>query len=176
VVGLRSCIILKCIELCPVFFNDRVIKYIVVNIDKNSFQQNATILSITFTVRPVSLYNRDNYGENDIRYDHYYRRRILNDLIPHQAFTPTHDTDYYQDLKRHTRAAMMISLSQMKIQKQQSRSMDIRMIIDSNRNASWKLIHDQHQQQIVMILQQRLELLRIIIKASRLLWNRLLII
>jgi hypothetical protein len=120
----RVIILSKCIELYPEALNKRAINSIMFNINGNNFDVFASVLSMIFIARPTSLYwydkeddvdEDDTVIEYDIRDDPYYRRRILDNLLPHHVFTPTHESDY-RDLNWQPRAAMIMLLSQMKIQ------------------------------------------------------------
>jgi ankyrin repeat protein len=114
----RESIISKCIELYPETFDNDVMVAILEKINKHSFPRYASVLSIMFTARPMSLYNHQPYVRNDIRKVPGCRRTIL-ELLPRRVFTPTHDADY-RDLNWQPRAAILMLFSQMKI-KQQSR-------------------------------------------------------
>jgi hypothetical protein len=83
-------------------------------VNKGNFLTYAPALSVIFTARPMSLYDREASLKYDIRDDPHNRRRILN-LLPRHVFTPIYDTDY-RDLNWKLRAAMLMLLSQMKIQ------------------------------------------------------------
>jgi hypothetical protein len=110
----RSSIISKCIELYPETLDDQVIKIIIRKVSRANFNRYASVLSIIFTARPMSLYDHDAYVDNDIRDDPHYRRRILN-LLPIDVFTSSHDADY-RDLNWQPRTTMILLLSQIKIQ------------------------------------------------------------
>jgi hypothetical protein len=112
----RPPIITKCMELYPEALNDLTITCIVEKIHKNNFYRFSAVLSIVFTASPMSLYHHYRYISAKIDYVNYstYRRRILN-LLPRRVFTPTHDADY-RNLNWQPRAAMIMLLSQMKIQ------------------------------------------------------------
>jgi hypothetical protein len=111
----RLSIVSACVKLYPETFDNKVINITIGNIDKKYFQEYASLLSFIFTYRPMSLYQYDSLnGNNDIRSYPYYRRRILNDLLPHRVLTPKHDSDY-RELNWQPRAAMMMLLSQMKL-------------------------------------------------------------
>jgi hypothetical protein len=62
----------------------------------------------------MSFYGYYENLDDDFQEYPEYRRRILN-LLPHHVFTPAHKSDY-RDLNWQPRAAMMMLLSQMKIQ------------------------------------------------------------
>jgi ankyrin repeat protein len=111
----RPSIISKCIDLYPESIDENTISNLIITKGiKHDFRRYAPVLSLIFTARPMSVYDREIYCNDDIRDDPYYRRRILN-LLPHHVFTPTHETDY-RDLNWQPRAVMMILLSQIKIQ------------------------------------------------------------
>jgi hypothetical protein len=110
----RSAIISKCIGLHPEAFDDRAIANVIRKLDKRNFHQYSSVLSIIFTAYPMGLYDYPIYIRDDIRNDAYTRRRILN-LLPRHVFTPTHDADY-RHLNWQPRAAMILLLSQIKIQ------------------------------------------------------------
>jgi hypothetical protein len=110
----RLPILSKCIELYPESFDDGAVSLIIEKVKTGEFYSYTSVLHMTFTVRPMSLYDRSIYAPDDIRDDPGHRRRILN-LIPHHVFTPTHESDY-RDLNWQPRVAMMMLLSQIKIQ------------------------------------------------------------
>jgi ankyrin repeat protein len=110
----RSSILSKCIEIYPDAVDVRAIFLTIENITKCSFALKATVLSIIFSARPLSLYDRSSYIIDDIRADPFYRRGILN-LLPRHVFTSTHESDY-RDLNWQSRAAIMMLFSQIKIQ------------------------------------------------------------
>jgi hypothetical protein len=114
----RSAIISKCIELYPESLADRVINLITNKVNQSDFHLFSSILSIIFTFRPLLLYNFliDLHRNSDIRLNSTNRCRILN-LLPRHVFTQTHDADH-RDLNWQSRVAMMMLLSQMKIQQQ----------------------------------------------------------
>jgi hypothetical protein len=117
----RPTIIQKFIELDPEsLYYDEVISTIMERVNRSNFPEYVSHLSIIFTARPLSLYNRDTYTDEDIRADPTCRRRILH-LLPQHVFDPTHEADY-RDLNWQPRAAMMILLSQMKKDKQTAQS------------------------------------------------------
>jgi hypothetical protein len=123
----RSSIIAKCIELYPQALNDEIIigisrkdinwKSKVPSTEAWDSRTHASVLSIIFTARPMSLY--PSYHRDDIRDDPYHRRRILN-LLPRHVFTQTHESDY-RDLNWQPRAAMIMLLSHMEKMKRQAR-------------------------------------------------------
>jgi hypothetical protein len=123
----RASIISKCIELYPESLNDSIIVIIIKKINKCNLNILSSALSIVFTARPMGLYIDDSCTKDDIRKQPYFRRRILH-LLPHHVFTPTHDADY-RHLNWQPRVAMIMLLSQMKIQQKGSLS-------NRNRNAS----------------------------------------
>jgi hypothetical protein len=111
----RSAIISKCIELYPQAFDEFVIRLVIMKVNHHkNFRHYAPVLSLVFTGRPMSLYTHHANLKEDIRKLPDTRRRILN-LLPRRVFTPTHESDY-RDLNWQPRAAMMMLLSQMKIQ------------------------------------------------------------
>jgi hypothetical protein len=114
----RPSIISKCIELYPQALNDRAILDICLHVEKSNFSEYLTILSMIFTILPMKLYGQYapiyKVRDEDIRGDPDCRRRILN-LLPRHIFTPTHESDF-RDLNWQPRSAMMMLLSQMKIQ------------------------------------------------------------
>jgi hypothetical protein len=114
----RSSIILKYLELYPEALDDKAVFTIISRIEKNNLFTYFHVLLIVFTARPMSLYDRDTYQVlvDDIRDDPYCRRRILN-LLPRHVLTQTHKSDN-RDLNWRPRAAMMMLLSQTKIQQQ----------------------------------------------------------
>jgi hypothetical protein len=107
----RAIIIAKCIEIYPEALNDNVYSIICAKIDKSNFKSYASVLSIIFTARPMSLYPQGTNSSLGKRKDPYYRRKILN-LLPGHVFTPTHEADY-RDLNWQPRFAMMMLLSQI---------------------------------------------------------------
>jgi hypothetical protein len=109
----RSYIISRCIEIYPESLDDKAISYVLGDVNTSSFNKYRSVLSIIFTSRPSSLYDRHINVYNDIKDDPYYRRQILN-LLARCVFTPTHHTDYCH-LNWQPRSAMMMLLSQMKI-------------------------------------------------------------
>jgi hypothetical protein len=114
----RPPIILRCIELYPESLDDRAIESIFTIVRESNFRTYAPVLTVIVTARPMSLYEikRNWEYKMDIRYDPIYRRRILNLLLRH-LFTPKHESEY-RDLNWQSRVAMMMLLSQMKIQQQ----------------------------------------------------------
>jgi hypothetical protein len=62
-----------------------------VSLEKSELLRYGPVLLIIFTARPMSLYDRNTYMSDDIRHDPYYRRRILDNLLPHHVFTPTYE-------------------------------------------------------------------------------------
>jgi ankyrin repeat protein len=112
----RPVVMSKCIELCSEALDDGVISILFNKIGRNNFPSYTSMLLILFIARPWKLYDQSSYVEDDIRADPVYRRRILQ-LLPHNVFTSTHESDY-RDLNWQPRAAMMMLLSQMKIQHQ----------------------------------------------------------
>jgi ankyrin repeat protein len=110
----RALIVSKCIELYPGSLNTLAFSYVMKKVNKSNLHTHVSVLSIIFTARPMSVYDRDTYAEDDIRAEPDYRRRILN-LLPRHVFTLTHDVDY-RDLNWKPRAAMMMLLSQILIQ------------------------------------------------------------
>jgi hypothetical protein len=117
----RPTIISKCIELYPESLDNNTILTILRKINKSNFNAYASVLSTLFTVRPMSLYDRDTFVGDDLRLKSTYRRRILN-LLPGHVFLDSliHDADY-RDLNWDSREAMMMLLSQMKMMIQQQR-------------------------------------------------------
>jgi ankyrin repeat protein len=118
----RPAIISKCIELYPQALDNQAISFVIYHTCHSrwsmmffyrNFHRGSPVLSIIFTSRPMSLYDRHTFVEDDIRDDPYSRRRILN-LLPHHVFTPTHESDY-RDLNWKPRAAMITLLSQINI-------------------------------------------------------------
>jgi hypothetical protein len=118
----RSTIIAKCIELCPESIDEDLFMIICCKVDRNNFQNYASVLSLIFNTHPMSLYNPTEL--HDIRHDLYYRRKILN-LLPRHVFTPTmpHDADS-RDLNWQPRAAMMMLFGQIQ-QQSRSKSLDV---------------------------------------------------
>jgi hypothetical protein len=112
----RPAIISKCIELYPESLDNNTILTILHKINKSNFNAYASVLSTLFTVCPMSLYDRDTFVGDDLRFESTYRRRILN-LLPRHVFTPRHESDY-RDMNQQPRAAMMMLLSQIKVQQQ----------------------------------------------------------
>jgi hypothetical protein len=112
----RPIIVSKCIELYPQGLDDTAMDIISVLLDKIDFHEQASILSIVFAARPLSMYDSDSLITDDISKNPSYRRRILHRL-PHHVFTPIHESDY-RDLNWEPRAAMMMLMSQMQIQQQ----------------------------------------------------------
>jgi hypothetical protein len=110
----RSSIISKCIEIYPESANNLVIMLVMQKISIHNFYSYSSVLSIVFTALPMSLYDPLPIP-NDVRNDQVYRRRILN-LLSRHIFTPTHESDY-RDLNWQIRAAMIMLLSQIKIQR-----------------------------------------------------------
>jgi ankyrin repeat protein len=110
----RPSIISTCIEIYPGALDNRAITLICCKVNiKSNFLAYASVLSIVFAARPMSLYNyhRDASGE-DIRQDPYYRRKILN-LLPRHVFSWTmrHDAES-RALNWQPRAAMISLLCQ----------------------------------------------------------------
>jgi ankyrin repeat protein len=110
----RSSIISRCVELYPEALTDKTIDIIVKKIMKSNFYLFLSALSIIFTASPSALYSYNVSETLDIRDHPHCRRRILH-LLPRHVFTPTHHADY-RDLNWYPRAAMMMLLSQIKIQ------------------------------------------------------------
>jgi ankyrin repeat protein len=113
----RSSIISKCIELYSELVDDDIICSIFDKINEHNYHGGSgyrSVVMMVVTIRPMSLYRRRAPRINDIRTNPDYRRRILN-LLPRHVFTPRHESDY-RDLNWQPRAAMMMLLSQMKIQ------------------------------------------------------------
>jgi hypothetical protein len=112
----RAAIISKCIELYPEALDDEAIEMVFDKVHAKTFCEHTSVLSLVSTHRPMSLYEvrTDPNQRHDIRADPTYRRRILH-LMPRHVFTPAHDADV-RDLNWQPRAAMMMLLSQMKIQ------------------------------------------------------------
>jgi hypothetical protein len=115
----RLPVIWKCIELYPEALNGNVIIKIMKEIDMTNYREYSALLSIIFTLRPMSLYDYGFHSSiaSDIRKDPCYRRRILN-LLPRHVFASKHEADY-RDLNWKPRAAMMMLLSHMKMKTQQ---------------------------------------------------------
>jgi hypothetical protein len=113
----RPSLISKCIKLYPQALEHKAFFAILSKVDKSNFQAYASVLSVLFAAFPMSLYDTHNntFFEDDIRADPDCRRRILN-LLPHHVFTLTHDADY-RNLNWQFRSALVMFLSQMKIQK-----------------------------------------------------------
>jgi hypothetical protein len=113
----RPSILLKCIELYPESAGDNFeIFHIIRKLDKSNFHQYADVISVIIANNPWSAYFCGGH-------DPYIHRRILNNIVPRHVFALTGDEDY-RDLNWQVRAAMIMLLSQMKIQqlqKQQSR-------------------------------------------------------
>jgi hypothetical protein len=119
----RSSIIMRCIELYPESVDDGIIDSVLDKINEHNYHQGSgyrSVVTMIFTIRPMSLYRRRASNINDIRTNPDYRRQILN-LLPRHVFTPRHELDY-RDLNWQPRAAMMMLLSQMKIQQHTSSS------------------------------------------------------
>jgi hypothetical protein len=110
----RPDVMSTCIELYPEALDDSIIQTIIRKVNRGNLHDYLSLLSNIFVARPMSLYHRYASVDNDIRKDLFCRRRILN-LLPRNVFTPAHDTDH-RDLNWQSRVAMMILLSQMKIQ------------------------------------------------------------
>jgi ankyrin repeat protein len=110
----RSAVMSKCMELYPEGLGNQGISIITEKINKHNFRTYSKFISMYFTAQPMNLYNRYMHviNKHDIIHNPYYRRRILNDLIPRHVFTPTHESDY-RDLNWQPRAAMMMLLSQI---------------------------------------------------------------
>jgi hypothetical protein len=103
----RSSIISKCIEIYPQ------------SLDKNKIIKGSpgSILSTIFTAPPLSWLEREMRPPfYEIRANSDIRRRVLH-LLPHHVFTPTR-VAYYRDQNWKHRAAMLMLLSQKKIQQQ----------------------------------------------------------
>jgi hypothetical protein len=108
---------MRCIELYPESVDDDIICLVFDNINEHNYHRGSgyrSVVTMIFTIRPMSLYRPRASKINDIRTNPDYRRRILN-LLPRHVFTPRHELDY-RDLNWQPRAAMMMLLSQMKIQ------------------------------------------------------------
>jgi hypothetical protein len=134
----RAAIIAKCIELYPECMdtgNSNLAIYLIVkNSDSNSFRRYSPALAILFTIRPMSLYQYPvKATAYDRRKDPGFRRRVLN-LLPRHVFTPTHCADY-RDLNWQPRAAMMMLVSQIKLQ-QQSRQQQQGSSLRTGRNGN----------------------------------------
>jgi ankyrin repeat protein len=124
----RSCrpsIIMRCIELFPESVDDDIINLIFDKINEHNYAHcmhggsgYKSVVTMVFTIHPMSLYRRRASKINDIRTNPDYRRQILN-LLPRHVFTPRHELDY-RDLNWQPRATMMMLLSQMKIQQHTS--------------------------------------------------------
>jgi hypothetical protein len=116
----RLPIISKCMELYPEGLNRHAITMILSKVNKSDFRSFYPILSIVFTADPMRLYPDPFFGfrVHDIIHDPYHRLPIFN-LLPRHVFTPRHELDY-RYLNWQPRAAMMMLLSQMKIQQQTS--------------------------------------------------------
>jgi ankyrin repeat protein len=119
----RPAIMSKYIELYPHALDNESICKITGEIYKSDFHRYKAVLSIIFTARPMSLYEHPSGSKLqevrhilDIRKHPTPRRRILN-LLPRHVFTATHDADY-RDLNWQPRAAVIMLLSQMKLQQQ----------------------------------------------------------
>jgi hypothetical protein len=111
----RSSIIMKCIELFPKALDNRAIDLLMWNIKQHNLKQYADVLSIVFTIRPMSFYNSKSAIEHDIRKKPHCRRQVLNNVLPRHIFTRRHESDY-RDLNWNPRAAMMMLMSQMNVQ------------------------------------------------------------
>jgi hypothetical protein len=112
----RSIIISKCIELYPQAL-DRRIKFPGMSIDKSDYITYRSILSTIFTAPTLNWFEREKHPTfAKIRTNPDIRRRILH-LLPHNVFDPTR-VAYYRDLNWQHRSAMMMFLSQKKIQQQ----------------------------------------------------------
>jgi hypothetical protein len=113
----RPSLILRCIELYPESVDDDIICLIFGKINEHNYHRGSgyrSVVTMIFTIRPMSLYTLRAPSINDIRTNPDYRRRILNQL-PRHVFTPQHESDC-RDLNWQPRAPMMMLLSQMKIQ------------------------------------------------------------
>jgi ankyrin repeat protein len=119
----RPSIIMRCIELYPESVDDEIISLIFYKINEHNYHRGSgyrSVVTMVVTIRPMSLYRPCASNINDIRTNPDYRRQILN-LLPRHVFTPRHESDYL-DLNWQPRAAMMMLLSQMKIQQHTSSS------------------------------------------------------
>jgi ankyrin repeat protein len=117
----RPSIIMRCIELYPESVDDGIIDSIFKKINEHNYHRGSgyrSVVRMVVTIRPMSLYRRHASKVNDIRTNPDYRRQILN-LLPRHVFTSRHELDY-RDLNGQPRAAMMMLLSQMKIQQHTS--------------------------------------------------------
>jgi ankyrin repeat protein len=113
----RPSIILRCIELYSESVDDDIICSIFDKIHENNYHRGSgyrSVVAMVFTTRPMSLYQLRASRINDILTNPDYLRQILN-LLPRHVFTPRHELDY-RDLNWQPREAMMMLLSQMKIQ------------------------------------------------------------
>jgi hypothetical protein len=111
----RLSIISKCMELYPEGLNRQAITMILKKVNKSNLRSFYPVLSIVFAADPMRLYPDPFFGFrfHDIIDDPYYRRPIFN-LLPRHVFTPRHESEY-RDLNWQPRAAMMMLLSQIKI-------------------------------------------------------------
>jgi hypothetical protein len=119
----RPSIIMRCIELYPESVDDGIIDSVLDKINEHNYHRGSGYRSVDtmiFTIRPMSLYQLRPSNINDIRTNPDYRRQILN-LLPRHVVTHQHELDY-RDLNWQPRAAMMMLLSQMKIQQHTSSS------------------------------------------------------
>jgi ankyrin repeat protein len=113
----RPSIIMRCIELYPESVDDDAINSIFEKTNEHNYHRGSgyrSVVSMVVTIRPMSLYRLRAPRINDIRTNLDYRRQILN-LLPRHVFTPRHELDY-RDLNWQPRAAIVMPLSQMKIQ------------------------------------------------------------
>jgi hypothetical protein len=113
----RPSILAKCVELYPESIDQIIFFKFIRKISQRNFSTFISVLSILFTARPMMLYDHHVSRDGIITVDPYIRRKVLNNLLPRQVFTPTHDADY-QDLNWQPRYAMMMFLSQIKILQQ----------------------------------------------------------
>jgi hypothetical protein len=114
----RAFLILTLLEMNPEPLDAKMIDAILNRAHKSDFHRYVPLLSIIFSTHPMKLYDAQSIiRSNDIRLDPYYRRRILKLLPRHINITdlPTHNADFRQ-LNWKPRAAMMMLLSQIKIQ------------------------------------------------------------
>jgi ankyrin repeat protein len=113
----RPSIIMRCIELYPELVDD-IIDSIFDKINEHNYHRGSgyrSVVTMIVTIRPMSLYRLRASKINDIRSSPDCRRQILN-LLPRHVFTPRHELDY-RDLNWQPRAAMMMLLAQMQIQR-----------------------------------------------------------
>jgi hypothetical protein len=110
----------KCIKLRPDAIDFTTFNFIMTHVNRDNFHEYSLSLSIVLTALPLSFYYEYVYEYCEITKHSHFRRKILN-LLPSTLFTLKHDTDY-RDLNWQSRAAMIMLLLQIKIQRQSNRS------------------------------------------------------